>query len=157
MQHSVFIGLGSNLGNRYQLLQEALQLINSEVGNVEITSSFIETEPWGFVSSFAFLNCVAQVKTNFPPVKLLDHTQDIEYRLGRLHKSYNGMYQDRPIDIDLLLYDDLILRSKRLTLPHPLLHERIFVLESMVEIEPNLIHPLLGLTMQELLSNLTLL
>lgn len=155
MLHQVFIGLGSNLGDRYEYLNLALQLLDDKVGCVERVSSFIETEPWGFVSSFAFVNAVAVCLTPHAPLGLLDITQQIERELGRLKKSFNGVYQDRPIDIDILLYDQIILETDRLTIPHALMHERPFVLESMRELAPDLLHPVLGVSMHELMQRLS--
>lgn len=126
-KHQLYIGLGSNMGDRKALIMEALRLVGLQVGWVERTSSFIETEPWGFESANKFLNAAALVITRLSPQECLERTQHIERMLGRTQKSTDGQYHDRPIDIDLLMYDNLILQEKELTLPHPKIEEREFV------------------------------
>lgn len=101
-----------------------------------------------------FLNTALTLTTSLSPLEVLDRTQEIERQLGRQRKSVAGRYHDRPIDIDLLFYDDLVLESERLTLPHPLLTERLFVLEPLREIAPEFIHPLLGRSIEELYTEL---
>lgn len=123
----LFLGLGSNLGNREANIRQAIDLIGERVGKVVRTSSFIETEPWGFNSEHRFINAVCLVETELQPLECLHETQRIERQLGRKRKSRKGIYHDRPIDIDLLLYDDVHLESRELTLPHPHIEERDFV------------------------------
>lgn len=123
----LFLGLGSNLGNREANIRQAIDLIGERVGKVVRTSSFIETEPWGFDSEHRFINAVCLVETELQPLECLHETQRIERQLGRKRKSRKGIYHDRPIDIDLLLYDDVHLESRELTLPHPHIEERDFV------------------------------
>lgn len=123
----LYLGLGSNLGNREATILQAIDLINERVGRVVRTSSFIETEPWGFQSKHRFINAVCLVETDLQPLECLHETQRIERQLGRQRKSRKGIYHDRPIDIDLLLYDDVKMVSKELTLPHPHIEERDFV------------------------------
>lgn len=118
----------------------AAALLAERVGDVLALSGFYETEPWGFQSDNTFLNATLQLETGLSPLELLKATQDIELEMGRTQKS-NGAYHDRIIDIDILLYDDLILQTPELTLPHPLMHERQFVMEPLAEIAPNVIHP----------------
>lgn len=140
--HSLYISLGSNLGNRKQLIDRALTLIDERVGSVYLVSSYIETEPWGFTSSNPFINAAALVHTMLSPLRCLEETQQIERELGRRQKSVDGAYHDRPIDIDLLIYDDLTLdedyvidgETHHLTLPHPHMHERDFVMRPLREI-----------------------
>ena len=127
MEHRLFIGLGSNLGDRSALLDEALRLIDERVGHVVRVSSYYETEPWGFQSDNLFLNAAALVITTLSPQRCLKETQHIERQLGRVDKSVDGAFQDRPIDIDLLMYDDLEVNEPDLTLPHPHIEEREFV------------------------------
>lgn len=127
IMHRLYIGLGSNLGNRKALIDEALRLLDLRVGHVERISSFYETEPWGFQSPHPFLNAAALVMTRLTPEECLTVTQRIEQQLGRTRKSTDGQYHDRTIDIDLLHYDDLHMRTAELTLPHPLIEEREFV------------------------------
>lgn len=127
MEHRLFIGLGSNLGDRSALLDEALRLIDERVGHVVRVSSYYETEPWGFQSDNLFLNAAALVITTLSPQRCLKETQHIERQLGRVDKTVDGAFQDRPIDIDLLMYDDLKVNEPDLTLPHPHIEEREFV------------------------------
>ena len=103
--HTVYLSLGSNLGNRKRLLHDAIGMIGEQVGCVERESSFIETEPWGFASPNKFLNCCVKVLTSLSPHQLLETTQHIECEMGRTQKSVDGQYHDRVIDIDILLYD----------------------------------------------------
>ena len=133
---SLYLSLGSNLGDRAENLRRAIALIGERVGKVQRVSSFIETEPWGFQSEHPFLNAACLVLTTLSPLECLDATQQIERELGRRTKSSGGIYHDRPIDIDLLMYDDLQLSMPRLTLPHPHMHERDFVMIPLREILP---------------------
>lgn len=155
----VYLGLGTNLGDKEQNLRIAVQKIKEQIGKVISLSAFHITSPWGFVSDHSFLNAVACVDTNLSPLEVLQKTQWIECELGRTHKSVNGVYSDRVIDIDLLLYDDLILSATsptgaELNLPHPLMAKRDFVMRPLAEIAPELVHPVLGKTMKEILSDL---
>lgn len=150
----VYLALGSNQGDRKALLHQAIDAIDRSLGCVDSISSFIETEPWGFTSPHPFLNATLLLSTELTPLELLDATQAIERELGRRQKSDEASYTDRPIDIDLLFYEDLILESPRLTLPHPLLHRRAFVLDPLLEIAPDLLHPILGKTITELRAEL---
>jgi 2-amino-4-hydroxy-6-hydroxymethyldihydropteridine diphosphokinase len=140
MTHTVYLSLGSNLGNRKQLLLYAIEKINKKVGNVVRQSSFYETKPWGFESENLFLNAAVKVTTKFSPTELLEVTQQIEREMGRKKKTtYNFKqqtpnYSDRPIDIDILLYDDLHVDLPELKIPHPLMQERDFVLVPLREI-----------------------
>ena len=118
----------------------AAALLAERVGDVLALSGFYETEPWGFQSDNTFLNAALQLEISLSPLELLKATQQIELEMGRTQKS-NGAYHDRIIDIDILLYDNLILQTPELTLPHPLMHERLFVMEPLAEIAPNVIHP----------------
>jgi len=135
--HKLYIGLGSNLGNKEEMLHRALSLINEHIGSVLRTSSFLETEPWGFQSKNTFLNAVCMVETTLTPVECLKETQKIERLLGRTKKSRNGVYHDRPIDLDLLLYDDIEMNTPELTIPHPHMQERDFVMIPLKEIIEN--------------------
>ena len=133
MTHTIYLSLGSNLGNRRQLLLDAIEKINKKVGNVVRQSSFYETEPWGFESKNLFLNAVVKVTTELSPTDLLKVTQQIEREMGRTEKT-GTHYHDRPIDIDILLYDDLRVDLPELKIPHPLMQERDFVLVPLREI-----------------------
>ena len=129
----VYLGLGSNLGDRHAQLLAAIELLAQRVGRLVRCSSFIETAPWGFVSEHPFLNAVALFRTTLSPRELLTVTQDIERQLGRRQKS-DGTYHDRPIDIDILLYGDAVIDEPDLKIPHPLMHERDFVMRPLNEI-----------------------
>lgn len=133
--HRVFLSLGSNLGDRQAHLNKAIELIGERIGEVVRQSSFIETEPWGFESENRFLNGAILVETTLTPRQLLKATQKIERELGRKRKSSSGVYHDRPIDIDILLYDDLTIDEPDLKIPHPLMHERDFVMIPLREIQ----------------------
>ena len=134
----LYLSLGSNLGDREDMLRRAIALIEERVGAVQRVSSFIETEPWGFESEHPFLNAAVMVRTTLSPIECLDATQQIERELGRKKKSKGGKYHDRPIDIDLLLYGDLKLSTPRLTIPHPHMYERDFVMIPLREIMPSI-------------------
>ena len=132
--HTVYLSLGSNLGDRKATMRRAIGLLNERAGSVDRQSSFIETEPWGFESTNKFLNMCVRLLTTLSPEQLLMATKQIERELGRTQKSVNGKYHDRPIDIDILMYDDLQLSTPDLTLPHPHMQEREFVMIPLREI-----------------------
>jgi 2-amino-4-hydroxy-6-hydroxymethyldihydropteridine diphosphokinase len=135
-RHRVYLGLGSNLGNREENIRKAILLIGERVGTVLRQSSLIETEPWGFESENSFLNGVILVETTFTPRQTLKATQKIERELGRKRKSDSlKKYADRPIDIDILLYDDLTIDEPDLKIPHPLMEQRDFVMIPLREIQ----------------------
>ena len=132
--HIAYLSLGSNLGDRHATMQSAILLLDKQAGSVDRVSSAIETEPWGFKSANKFLNMCVRIITTLSPEQLLATTKDIELQLGRTTKSVNGQYHDRPIDIDILTYDDLHINTPSLTLPHPHMHERDFVMIPLREI-----------------------
>ena len=134
MIHQVFIGLGSNLGDKVWNLQETIRLISERVGAVVRQSSFLDTEPWGFESENTFVNAVICCETEKTPREVLVLTQQIEREMGRTRKSSSGGYSDRPIDIDILLYDNLTVDEPDLKIPHPLMHQRDFVMIPLEEI-----------------------
>ena len=135
MMHTVYLSLGTNLGNKEENLRVAIQKIGESVGEVVRQSSFITTEPWGFESDNTFLNCAVCIHTHHTPLNVLHLTQNIEREMGRLSKSIDGQYHDRVIDIDILLYDDLEIKTPLLTIPHPLMHKRDFVMIPLKEIQ----------------------
>ena len=124
----VYLGLGTNLGDKELNLRVALQKIEERIGKIISLSAFYATAPWGFQSENNFLNTAVGVETVLSPVGILESTQRIEQEIGRLHKSRDGVYSDRLIDIDLLLYGDKVLQDERLIVPHPLMTDRKFVL-----------------------------
>ena len=138
--HKVYLGLGSNLGNRESNIREAIRLIEERVGRVLRQSSVIETDPWGFQTAHRFLNAVICIETNETPREVLLLTQQIERDLGRKSKSVadstksKASYADRTIDIDILLYDDVTINEPDLKIPHPLMHQRDFVMQPLREI-----------------------
>ena len=146
----VYLGLGTNLGDKEQNLRMSIKKIEERIGNVVSLSAFYATDPWGFSSENSFLNAAVCVETTLLPLQVLEETQRIERELGRTEKSVNGLYADRLIDIDLLLYDDRVMDAEGLILPHPLMTERRFVMEPLSEIAPDVVHPVLHKTMKEL-------
>lgn len=148
------IALGANIGPREENLRRAVALLEAEAGPLVGLSALRETAPEGFRSPHRFLNAAAVFETDLSPEQLLTLTQGIERRLGRKEKSTDGTYADRSIDIDLLLLDGTVLRTPSLTLPHPRMETRRFVLEPLAEVAPEAVHPLLGLTVRELLARL---
>lgn len=132
--HMVYLGLGTNLGDKQKNLNDAIRMLGNQVGEVEKVSSVIETEPEGFKSDNLFLNAVVKVRTALSPFEILDITQDVEKSLGRKEKSSNGIYHDRVIDIDILLYDDINISTPRLVIPHPRMTQREFVMTPLAEI-----------------------
>ena len=135
----VYLGLGSNLGNKEKNIREAIKLIGERVGLVVRQSSLIMSEPWGFESPNSFINAVVCCETELAPRQLLKTTQQIEWDLGKrkIHATKRKgtiNYQNRPIDIDILLYDDLIVDEPDLKIPHPLMQQRDFVMIPLNEI-----------------------
>ena len=128
------MGLGSNLGNRKRNMLDAVTLLNEYVGEVVSSSSYYESEPWGFDSPNKFINMCVRVSTPLSPDQLLAATQRVERLLGRTEKSRHGIYEDRIIDIDILLFDDVHVDDPNLTIPHPQMHERDFVMVPLREV-----------------------
>ena len=151
IQHTAYMVvllLGANLGDRVQTLQRAADLIAERVGPVVRLSGLYETAPWGITDQPAYLNQVLMVETNLEPEKVLVQTQNIEQELGRVRLE---KWEARVIDIDILYYDQLILQTETLTIPHPYLHQRRFTLIPLAEIAPDFVHPVLQKTTMELL------
>lgn len=145
----VYLSLGSNIGDTKKNITTAVALLAERVGNISALSSLYETAPWGFISKNSFLNCAIEMNTDFSPWELLHIAQQVEREMGRTQKS-DGEYHDRIIDIDILMYADEIIETPELTLPHPLMHRRTFVLDPLEEIAPDLFHPVLYKTIRTL-------
>ena len=147
-----FILLGSNMGNREELLNEAIEHIELRCGRVVLKSSLYESEPWGFDADVYFLNQAIAIESVLSPHDLLKELLTIEAELGRKRKENHIGYESRPIDLDIIYYDDIINNDEDLILPHPRLHLRRFVLMPICEIAPDFIHPILQETNSGLLE-----
>ena len=147
---TVYLGLGSNMGDRQRNLDRALDLLSQRLRVTRVSSAY-DTEPVGNVNQPRFLNLVCQVYTRLAPQALLALAKGIECKLGRT----SGTQQPRPIDIDILFYGDLVLDTPELVIPHPRLANRAFVLVPLAEIAPDLIHPVYRKTIKELLARST--
>ncbi|MDO5131036.1 MAG: 2-amino-4-hydroxy-6-hydroxymethyldihydropteridine diphosphokinase [Prevotellaceae bacterium] len=134
MIHKVYFSLGSNLGDKAGNIREAINRIGELIGEVDRQSTLLITEPWGFESDNSFVNAAVRCITTLSPFEILHLTQDIERAMGRTVKSSDGQYHDRIIDIDILMYDDIHITTPELTLPHPLIKERDFVMIPLSEI-----------------------
>ena len=151
----VYLSLGSNLGDRVGYLQQATSLL-SAVSDIKIvaTSSFYESEPWQMNSENWFVNAIVQISTSLTPDELLKECQRIEAQLGRKRDLNSKNYIDRTIDIDILFYDDKIINTPNLTIPHRLFHTRAFLMVPMLEIAQDFVHPLFQKTIETLYDEL---
>ena len=150
----VYIGLGTNMGNRNENLVQAINLLNRKGASVIRVSGIYDSEPWGFTSKNKFLNQVIKVETSLEPLILLELILQIENEMGRT-RHISG-YEDRIIDIDILIYDNRIIKSKKLEIPHKQMHSRAFVLAPLLEIAPDLVHPVLNKSIKDLHKELPL-
>jgi 2-amino-4-hydroxy-6-hydroxymethyldihydropteridine diphosphokinase len=149
---TAYIGLGSNLGDRKKNLDDAARLLSGIPGIKAVkVSSYYETEPVGYEEQGLFLNAAARVETSLSAQELLHVCQDIETRLGRVRTVRWG---PRTVDLDILLFGSSIIDTPELEIPHPLMHERAFVLKPLCELDPGVIHPVLKKTAKELLASL---
>jgi len=146
-----FLLIGGNLGNRLHFLAEAKQLISDRIGTISKESAVYESEPWGFENSSNFLNQVILVETKLNPAAIMLEISYIESSLGRERKGTG--FCSRTMDVDILFYDQQILLSPSLIIPHKFLHQRMFVLTPMLEIAPDFVHPLFSLTIKELVTS----
>ena len=149
MDHIVYLALGSNMGNRLSNLKAAVLNLTPQM-TVKQKSSVYETPPWGFTEQDAFLNQVVKVTTYLEPEPLLRHLKRMETALGRVPNFQNG---PRVIDIDILFFDKMIINTPPLVVPHPRLHERVFVLVPLAEIEPDFVHPILQRPINKILED----
>jgi 2-amino-4-hydroxy-6-hydroxymethyldihydropteridine diphosphokinase len=148
--HQLILCLGGNLGNKAQIFSETSDLVENEIGIVKNSSPIYETPPWGFKSRNRFWNQVLVVETNLEPMEVLQKIRAIENHFGRIRKD--GTYLSRKMDIDILFYDNEIIQTEELTIPHPLMEMRRFVLAPLVDIMPDHTHPVAGKKMAEMLS-----
>jgi 2-amino-4-hydroxy-6-hydroxymethyldihydropteridine diphosphokinase len=149
MKHTVYIALGTNLGDRSANLDSALASLPPAV-NILSSSPVYETPPWGYLRQSSFLNQVVKCETHLTPEELLDYLKAIEKRMGR---KPTFLFGPRTIDLDILFYDDLVLATSSLTIPHPRLDERAFVLVPFTDLDSDMIHPVSGKSIRELLES----
>lgn len=152
--HIIFLGLGSNLGDKQKNIERAYKLIKKRIGKIVSKSAFYVSEPEGFESENEFVNSVCEVVTAMSPREILQETQEIEKETGRQNKSQDGEYSDRVIDIDILMYDDIIIEEPNFIVPHPRFHVRGFVLIPFAEVSPNTIHPVFDKSILQLKNEL---
>ena len=150
--NKAYLSLGSNLGDRHEYLRRAIELLSEKAGQVMKVSGNYETQPDGFISENDFVNIALCLETKLEPLQLLDICEEIEKTIGREKKSVNLNYSDRVIDIDILYFNNMQLATERLTLPHPRMHKRLFVLAPLAEIALKLKHPILGLNTEQMLD-----
>jgi len=148
--HQVFLGTGGNIGNKHDNFDKVYTFIKNELGAIIKSSSIYETSPWGFQAEENFWNQVLVVETDFSPFELLQKINLIESQFGR--KRDGQQYKSREMDIDILYFDDEIIETENLTIPHPLLHKRLFVLVPLAEIAPDFVHPVLQISNAEMLN-----
>ncbi len=148
--NKVFLGLGSNVGDKKQYITSAIKLVSKKIVDIKKASVY-KSKPVGYTNQNDFLNTAITGKTLLPPEELLLFVKNIEYKIGRIQRFRWG---PREIDIDILFYSNLIQKKENLEVPHPRLHERDFVLLPLIELDPNLVHPILKKTVIELLKNI---
>ncbi len=154
MTQIAYLGLGSNLGNRIRHLNVGIRLLEKQAGDVLRVSTFYESEPWGYQSPNRYVNAVCELRTELQPLRLLDCCKDIERQAGRKNKT-SDHYEDRPLDIDILLYGNDAIDCPRLTIPHPRLAIRSFVLFPLSDLIPDFIVPLTRKSVAQLRDEIT--
>lgn len=145
--HTIYLHIGSNLGNRKDYLDRAIQLIREQIGEIPKLSHVYETEAWGKTDQPAFLNQALQIQTQLFPDELMNQLKKIEEQMGRIRQEKWG---PRLIDLDMIFYDDLIFEIEGLIIPHPRMHIRNFVLIPMMDLNPDFSHPIFRQTIREL-------
>ncbi len=149
--HKVFLGIGGNIGNKADNFNKVYTFIQNDLGKIAKSSSVYETPPWGFSSDDNFWNQVLFIETDLSPIELLQKIAEIENNFDR--KREVGKYNSREMDIDILYYDNIYIETENLTIPHPRIQQRKFVLVPLNEIAPDFKHPLLRLTSFQMLEN----
>ena len=150
-----YLMLGGNVGDRMNYLCRSIDLLRRDAGKLTAMSAVYESEPWGFDDSCYFLNQAIAIETELVPHALLETVKRIEQTLGRMPTRKRSSYQARTIDIDILLYGNLVINAPELVIPHPRMIERMFVLQPMAELAPDLEHPVLRRTMSYLKERCT--
>ncbi len=141
-EHQLFLCLGGNLGNKAEIFSQTAALIGARIGFLKHLSPLYTSPPWGFRARSWFWNQVAEVTTSLSPEEVLREIHAIEHHFGRIRKP--GSYRSRKMDIDILFYDRVIMETPELTLPHPMIARRLFVLLPLADIAPALVHPVTG-------------
>ncbi len=147
-KHTIFLGIGSNVGNRKKHIESAVNYLEEKISGLQL-SKLYETKPWGYKNQDDFLNAVIKGKTSLSSLKLFQFVKTIEKKVGRIKRFKWG---PREIDIDILFYDNLIYKDKNLEIPHPRLHEREFVLSPLMDLDPDLVHPVFKKTIRHIRS-----
>jgi 2-amino-4-hydroxy-6-hydroxymethyldihydropteridine diphosphokinase len=148
--HVIYLAIGVNVGDKQANIMQAVSLLSEKVRNI-VLAPLYETKPWGYKHQENFINTVVKGETNLSLEKLLLLVKSIETKIGRIKRFRNG---PREIDIDILLYDDVVYRSYTLTIPHPRMHERDFVLQPLVDIAPHIMHPVIHRSVYELMQEI---
>lgn len=153
-KHLLYLAFGTNLGEKYKNIEDAYSETEKRIGEIISQSAFYVSDPHGFESKNKFVNTVCAISTPLPLHEVFVTTQEIEKKLGRTDKSRQKQYTDRIIDIDILMYDDWIVKTVELTIPHDQLHKRRFVLVPFAEIAPQVVHPVFGKSILQLAKEL---